>query len=146
MKENIAKYIWDEDKKYAKCELTVNKKVYIGEAFCDPKDMDMGNEMTGCEIAFRRAVIAALVAEREELKIALAPLKQVYYAMNRSKYFNEKSYENVMLQRQTRMIEDDLATVKEMLAMEKQGLKELIEKKEEFYQKIRANRNKANTK
>lgn len=60
--------------------------------------------------------------------------------MNKSLKFNPKSYENRMLQRQIRMINFDLTTVKETIAMEEQNLKSYIEKKDVFYNHIRKNR------
>ena len=61
-------------------------------------DQDMMSEKTGCEIANRRAEIMVLKGYvKNELKPRLRALKQLYYSMNRSKYFNEKSYENKML-------------------------------------------------
>ena len=48
-----------------------------------------------------------------------------------------------MLQRQIRLLEFDLTTLKEMLAYERQSLKDLIEEKDKFYKKIRAKRNGA---
>lgn len=59
----------------------------------------MMSEKTGCEIAFRRAKIEVLKSYRDELKIKLEALRQLYYSMNQSNKFNEKSYENKMLQR-----------------------------------------------
>ena len=47
---------------------------------------------------------------------------------------------------ETRFTESDLATIKEMVATEKQELKTLIDKKDEFYAIVRKNRtNKANS-
>ena len=70
----------------------------------------------------------------------MAALKQFYYTINRSKQFNEKSYENIMLQRQIRMIELDLATAREMIAGEEQELRFYITEKDKFYNQIRKQR------
>ena len=131
---------WDEETGISSCILSDGKKVYTGFAQCHPDDEDMKGQKTGCEIAFRRARINALRGYRDELKIQLKALNQLYYSMNRSTKFNEKSYENVMLQRQIRMIDFDLTTTKEMIATEYENLKTYIKEKNEFYTKTRARR------
>ena len=89
---------WDADAGLACCIATNGNKVFTGIAKCHPDDSDMCSEKTGSEIACRRANIDALRSYRDELKIALKALNQLYYSMNKSKKFNEKSYENRMLQ------------------------------------------------
>ena len=78
--------------------------------------------------------------EQDTLKDKIATLKQFYYTINRSKHFNENSYENIMLQRQIRMTEMDLVTAREMIAGEEQSLRTYIEEKDKFYKHIRKNR------
>ena len=128
---------WDEDAGVASCILSDGEKVFTGFAQCHPDDKDMSSEKTGCEIAFRRARINALRGYRDELKIKLKALNQLFYSMNRSYRFNEKSYENKMLQRQIRMIDFDLTTTKEMIATEEQSLRQYLSDKDKFYTKTR---------
>lgn len=131
---------WDEDAGIASCILSDGEKVFTGFAQCHPDDKDMSSEKTGCEIAFRRARINALRGYRDELKIKLKALNQLFYSMNRSYKFNEKSYENKMLQRQIRMIDFDLTTTKEMIATEEQSLRQYLSDKDKFYTKTRIRR------
>ena len=133
-------FSWDEETGIASCILGSNEKIYTGFAQCHPDDADMKGEKTGCEIAFRRAKIHALRGYRDELKVKLSALNQLFYTMNKSKHFNPKSYENKMLQRQIRMTNFDLDTAKEMIATEEQNLREYIQKKDEFYNHTRARR------
>lgn len=135
---------WDEEAGVASCILSDGEKIYTGFAQCHPDDEDMKGQKTGCEIAFRRAKINALRGYRDELKIQLKALNQLYYSMNTSKRFNEKSYENRMLQRQIRMINFDLSTTKEMIATEEQSLRAYIKSKDVFYIQTRKRRQKAN--
>ena len=139
-------FSWSPEQKCAVCAITDDNKTFYGTAYCDPEDEDMMSEKTGYEIAYRRARIKACRYTKNQLKERLAALNQLYYSMNRSKKFNEKSYENRMLQRQLRLIKDDLATVKDMIATEEQNLRNFIENKDKFYKKVRANRNKAKSK
>ena len=131
---------WDEDAGVASCILSDGEKVFTGFAQCHPDDKDMSSEKTGCEIAFRRARINALRGYRDELKIKLKALNQLFYSMNKSYRFNEKSYENKMLQRQMRMIDFDLTTTKEMIATEEQSLRQYLSDKDKFYTKTRIRR------
>ena len=135
---------WDETTGVSSCILSDGEKVYTGFAHCHPDDADMKGEKTGCEIALRRAKIAALRGYRDELKIRLSALNQYYYSINISHKFNEKSYENKMLQRQIRQIKFDLDTTKEMIATEELGLRAYIKSKDVFYIQTRKRRQKAN--
>ena len=131
---------WDEETGIASCILNDGQKVYTGFAQCHPDDEDMKGQKTGCEIAFRRARIDALRGYRDELKIRLSTLNQLYHSMNISYRFNEKSYENKMLQRQIRQISFDLDTAKEMIATEQESLRAYIKEKDNFYTKTRIRR------
>lgn len=134
---------WDPDTKTASCLLTDYKNhFYSGVAQCHPDDEDMMSEKTGYEIAFTRAKIHALQGYKNELRLKLSSLNQLYYSMKHSTHFNEKSYENKMLQRQIKLINFDITTTQEMIANEQQKLKEYINNKDEFYTKVR-NRRKA---
>ena len=135
---------WDEETGVSSCILSDGERVYTGFAHCHPDDEDMKGEKTGCEIALRRAKIAALRGYRDELKIRLSALNQYYYSINKSHKFNEKSYENKMLQRQIRQINFDLDTTKEMIATEELSLRAYIKSKDVFYTQTRKRRQKAN--
>ena len=135
---------WDEEAGVSSCILSDGERVYTGFAHCHPDDEDMKGEKTGCEIALRRAKIAALRGYRDELKIRLSALNQYYHSMNMSHKFNEKSYENKMLQRQIRQIKFDLDTTKEIIAGEEQSLMAYIKSKDVFYTQTRKRRQKAN--
>ena len=135
---------WDEETGVSSCILSDGERVYTGFAHCHPDDEDMKGEKTGCEIALRRAKIAALRGYRDELKIRLSALNQYYHSMNMSCTFNEKSHENKMLQRQIRQIKFDLDTTKEMIAGEELSLRAYIKSKDVFYTQTRKRRQKAN--
>lgn len=90
---------WDEESGLASCILTDGQHYYTGIAQCHYDDIDMKSEKTGCEIAFRRAKIHAMQDYRDSLKTKLSALNQLYYSMKHSTHFDEKSYENKMLQR-----------------------------------------------
>lgn len=130
---------YDEESRITYCYITDEKeRMYVGIAMCHEDDIDMLSWRTGEEIAYRRARMDYLRGRRDaELKPRLAALKQLYYSMKHSSNFNPKSYENRMLQRQIRLLEFDLATIKEELANSQKYLKEYINGKDKIYKRIR---------
>lgn len=138
-------FIWDEESGSTICHIVDKEtgKTYIGTATCHPDDSDFMSEKTGCEIAFRRAKINCLKGIRDEQKCELRAFNRLYYTMNKSKKFNPKSYEHIMLQRQIRMTEFDLTTTKEIIAHEEESLRKIIAEKDKFYNRTRARRDLA---
>lgn len=135
---------WDKENGQALCIIEDSEgHLFIGTATCHKDDKDMMSRRTGEEIAYRRAKIENLKFIKSNLKLQLKALNQLYYSMNQSKNFNIKSYENKMLQRQIRAKDFDLTTIKEMLITEQQNLRTFLKEKNEFYNKIRSNRQKA---
>jgi hypothetical protein len=57
--------------------------------------------------------------------------------MSTNKNFREDSFEAKRLRLEIRRLENELATTKEQLVGEEQGLKEYIDMKEKMYQRIR---------
>lgn len=72
-----------------------------------------------------------------ELKPQFKALKQLYYAMNRSKEFDPKSYQSKMLYRHIQNIKMDLNTINNNIAMLSQNLRDYIKDKDEVYQSLR---------
>ena len=136
--KNKTKIEWFEESGLALCTITDSyDRTYHAEAFCHSNDQDMKSEKTGCEIAFTRARIKYYQYYKECLKERLSALNQLYYSMNRSKYFNEKSYENKMLQSQIRVIKNELDTTNQIIAELEYDLSRYLDEKDKFYKKIR---------
>lgn len=137
-------FFWDEETGTARCVISNGYSTFEGVAHCAEQDQDMKSEKTGCEIAAQRVLIKYLTHIRDyELKPQLKSLLQLYNVMKHSSNFNENSYENKMLQRQIRMIETDLDTIKEEIATAKQNLREYITQKDKFYKDTRRRREQA---
>lgn len=136
---NEPNIIWDAEKGIATCTIIDNQgRKFIGIAKCHPDDLDFNSELTGCTIASYRSMIKYLKSvKRDIIQPELNALKQLYYSMNKSKKFNPKSYENIMLQRQIHLKEEDLATIEEELARIEQELTSYISKKDITYKKWR---------
>lgn len=131
-------YKWNEEKGYTSCCLYYKDLCFCGDAVCHPDDQDMKSKLTGMTIAEGRAIKKFLQHIREyELKPQLAILKQLYYSMNRSKHFNPKSYENIMLQRQIRFIKNQIDAINEEIAKVTKNIKNYIDDKEKSYAIIR---------
>ena len=132
-------FSWDEENKIATCILTDEKgRIFVGESTCHPEDYDMASERTGCELAYRRAKIEHLRTVRDaDIKPALAALRHLYACMVHSTHFEANSYEAKTIRKHIRQTEFDLATIKEMIAYEYQGITEYIKGKDKIYRHIR---------
>ena len=141
MRQDNFKFKWHEETGLAIAVIYTPYGVFTGEAECHPDDRDMMSEKVGCEIAYTRAVIDALVFERDNrIKPSLASLKQLYYSMKHSKKFNPKSYENRMLRRQIQNWELDLHNINSIIRDQRLYLTDYIKTKETLYQSVRKNR------
>lgn len=131
-------YFWNKENGTAFCTIYYNKYSFMGEAQCHPDDRDMMSKLTGQTMAEMRATIKYLRFIKDcELQPQLKALKQLYYSMNYSKYFNPKSYEAKMLYRQINIVKEDLSNINIEISNIKKSLKEYIERKEKDHQKIR---------
>lgn len=133
---------WQNDTKLATCKIIINNSIELqGQAICHPDDFDFANEKTGCDIANSRALIKLYKwYKNNEVIPQLKAFQNFYKSIKDSKYFNSKSYENKMLQRQIRSLENELAIVNDFIADEKEMLDDYIEKKDNFYQRVRSMR------
>lgn len=134
-------YEWDESLGVAYCVLTYKDKKFRGEASCHPEDKDLMSRLTGQIIAEYRATIEYLTFIRDfELRPQLQSLNHVFHCMKNSKYFDKKSYEARMLFRHINLLQKDIDTINEEIAITKQNLKEYIERKNKDHELIRKKR------
>ena len=147
MKEQTL-FDWDSENGIATCILTDgHHHVFYGEARCHPKDKDMMSEKTGYAIALRRAYIKALCYYRDsDCKPKLKTLKQFYNSINFSKEYDSKHYIVKRLLKHIDIAQKDLDSINELIKTEREQLKIFIDQKDEFYGKIRNNRQKESMK
>ena len=128
---------------YTKCEVIDDKygRKYTGEAYCHPDDADFQSLITGSTIAEMRALINTMVAYKNDLRIKLEALYQLYYSMNQSKKFNKESYEAKMLFRQIKLLKQDLSAAKEQIELYKQDLNTYMKDKDNVYKYLRQKNN-----
>lgn len=147
MEEQVL-FDWDDKNGIATCILTdKNNHTFYGEAHCHPKDQDMMSEKTGYAIAFRRAYIKTLCYYRDtECKPNLKALKQFFNSINQSKDYDENNYIVKRLLKHITMAQEDLDITNELIKSERKTLRQYIDQKDEFYGKIRNNRQKESMK
>lgn len=121
-------YNWDEETGKATVKLEDNQgHIFWGIAQCHPDDRDIINQNIGLEIADIRARLNAIRHIRDnEVKPALKILLHLQYSMKNSKYYNPKSYEARMLNRQIRMHKSDLKNIKQIINDYKAYMKGLL--------------------
>ncbi len=115
---------------------------YIGNAYCHPEDIDMMSEKTGLYIAEMRANIKYLRYLIKDSKKELKSLVDFHSLLKFNPYYNENNRETKLLIREIRRRKKDIEENKKALKDMQLSLKEYITQKNEFYQKIRKNRNK----
>lgn len=131
-------YTWSERYSTATCTLFYKNYEFTGIANCHPDDQDMMSKLTGQTIAEYRATLQYLRFIRDcELQPQLKALKQLYYSMNHSKYFNPKSYEAKMLYRQINILQEDLKENKYLIDFTKKELEVYLKTKERDHQQLR---------
>lgn len=131
-------YTWSERYGTATCTLFYKQYEFTGVANCHPDDQDMMSKLTGQTIAEYRATLQYLRFIRDcELQPQLKSLKQLYYSMNHSKYFNPKSYEAKMLYRQINHLTEDLKENKYLIDLTKSELEAYLTTKERDHKQLR---------
>lgn len=131
-------YTWSERYGTATCTLFYKNYEFTGVANCHPDDQDMMSKLTGQTIAEYRATLQYLRFIRDcELQPQLKALKQLYYSMNHSKYFDSKSYETTMLYRQINHLTEDLKENKYLIDLTKSQLEAYLTTKERDHKQLR---------
>lgn len=123
---------------YATCSVTDSLgRVFKGEAHCADEDRDFESALIGGTIAEMRAQIQAAKTYRDDLKIKLSTLRQLYHCIKQSNNFNRNSYETKMLLRQISLTTQDLDIAKHQLAVLKLDLHNYISDKDKIHQYLR---------
>lgn len=138
-------FIWDDDKRVCTCILTYDGHDFMGTATCHPIDEDFKNTLVGESIAYTRAFIAAVrYIKHTEVDIPYMALKNLYKNMQTSHRFNEKSFEARMMRGELKRYEEAAAIMKATIKSSKDGLKDYINEKDEYYKAIRDKRKAEN--
>lgn len=112
---------------------------FCGEAKCHPQDNDFESEKTGLQIAEIRANIKLLQFRRDtEIKPQIKILKHLLHNIQSSQSHNPKAYESIMIKKQLKSLNMDLNEINGVIHDEKRYLKDYIDNKDKFYNKIRS--------
>lgn len=136
-------FSYDKETGATLCILTDTKQhEFIGVAQCHPDDIDMQNQMTGCEIAFRRAYIKYLKAVRDmEIVPQLNILKHMYTCMEQAADFNPKDNNARLMRRSIENYAAAADVIRENIRNNRNDLYKYMTEKGKLYQSIREKRN-----
>lgn len=142
--EETTKFDYNKETGAATAIIHVKGKVYVGTAYCHPDDMEFANQLTGCDIAYRRASIKMLKDIRDnELIPGLKSLNAYLYSINKGKYFNKKDPMVKILYHNINIRQEEIDMVDEMIKNQRQDLREYLASKEKLYSQFREKRAKA---
>lgn len=107
---------WNEDTQTAEYTIYYKDMTFTGKTSVRPGQRSYG-ENVGINIAQCKALRKYLrYVINHELKPGLYALKRYYYSINKSKQYNENSYEAKMLKRQIKGWELDIQAVKDEIS------------------------------
>ena len=133
---------FNEDNRESICTIRYGNHVCIGKARCHPDDIDMMNNLTGQDIAYKRACIKLAKSEIKEMTMELETLQKFYNRVIQSKKVEEKCYVIYQLKKEINSLKVDLETFKTHKQILENSLKTKIIAKEAFYQQLRKMRGK----
>ncbi len=133
----------DPDSGMTHCAL-VDKdgNVFCGQATCHKDDMDMYSETTGNTIALSRATIKYYKYKKKQAETELKILERLKDVIRSGKHFDARHFEYRRLISLLDEKWDDLQYFKFKIKDIEDTLKEYIDGKEDFYQKVRKLHNK----
>lgn len=134
---------YDDVTKITTATLYMNGIGYVAYAKCHEEDWDMASELTGSHIATERALILYdMYVKNNCLAPGLKALEDLYSNMKNSKGFNEDSFEARRIRREIYKARLRVGVKREEIAKRKATLKSYMDKKNDFYKKVRNNREK----
>ena len=141
MKTKIT-FDFNEDNRETICTIRYGNHVCIGKARCHPDDIDMMNNLTGQDIAYKRACIKLAKNEIKEMKIELKALQSFYNRVIQSKKVEEKCYVLYQLKKELNTLTTDIELFETQKTILENSLKTKLIAKEAFYQQLRKMRGK----
>lgn len=132
-------FSWDEKTGSTLCIIAHGDKNYCGYAQCAEEDMDMKSKMVGCEIAYCRAVIRFLQAEKERIHLQKQALEHLYSTFPDTDILtNSKATQR--LKKEIKNLQLDFCDAQKSINSMKQYLREYIIAKDNLHNKIRESR------
>lgn len=117
----MVKFDYNDEDRLVTCTITYKDLEFIGCSLCHPEDEY--KRSIGETIAQTRAELNYFRYVRDcEILPELRALKQLHYSINRSKNYNEHSYEARAIRRQMYQKEEDLNYIKSLINEGKDSL------------------------
>lgn len=113
----------------------------IGSTYCHEEDKEFSSNLVGEHIAYQRAFIKVCKLVKLDLLSRQAAMNELYYAINKSKHFNKKSYEAKMIFRKINQYKTTISQLTDLIKNTQDELKEYIDEKtnqHRLLKKIRA--------
>lgn len=132
-------YKWHEEIGVAECTIydpETNKPV-TGVARCGPEDVDMKSEKTGCEIAYRRALIKLLKEKQSRTKLIRNAYKDLLVTYEKRPGYNKEDPLVRIARKRYYNTLEDIRTLESAIVNFKADLKSFIDEKDKFYVRLR---------
>jgi predicted metal-binding transcription factor (methanogenesis marker protein 9) len=129
----------EEDGVTTVCTYLKKGKVYIGKTKCSEGDLIFQCKLTGEHIAANRAVIASLKDEKVTLEIQAKLCKEI---LNQIPIRSRKSKVARDLKAKYLILNMEIESLKNSIEAAKLSNKDYIDSKDEFYKKLKENREK----
>lgn len=129
---------WDELTGFSEVIISdSNGHDFQGTAYVHPDDRDMANELTGKDIAFTRAEIKLITNEMEKIRNQIKELNHLMslYIQNPKVKHEDECFK--ILLREIENLNDYHEALKTERAGYRKSLHECLQRKDEFYKKIR---------
>lgn len=134
---------WDEERGIATVTFhCADGSLITEQAYVHPEDKDMKNEYTGLIIASTRAAIRHMTKYIQQQKAGLQALNHYKSVIDQSKRLNPQSYEYKALLKEIKNIELNIEVYMQERKSLIESLQDFISSKDEFYKRVRANRDK----
>ena len=124
------------------CQRKIHNKIYMGIAKCHPNDYDFESKLVGEHYAYVRSIIDELRSKRDVIKFELKALRHLYDIFEQNPFIRETSTECFLTKRQIEVLEEDLDDIRMLIKATQSELREMMQQKDDLYEKIRKNRNK----
>lgn len=123
------------------CTIQIKDRKYVGKTYCHSEDLDMESQKIGEEIASQRAVVKLLKDSKKYYTARLKILRDFYSSLGKVK----KSYVTYKLEKEITMLNATIEELKEAIESIERQIKDYINEKQTFQNKVRVLRKKTET-
>lgn len=123
------------------CTIQIRDRKYVGTTYCHSEDLDMESQKIGEEIASQRAVVKLLKDSKKHYAAQVKTLTDFYSSLGKVK----KSYVTYRIEKEIAMLNATIEELKEAIDSIEEQIKDYINGKQTFQNKVRALRKKNET-